>query len=447
MKLRGLLVWAGVLAALAVGLWFSNRAEKQKEGKPAPDAAPKIAQIHMDQIKQVDITKGGEVTTLVLGSDSKWQLTSPKPLRADQDTVKTLISSFNPLTSDRLIEEKASDLGGFGLTTPSASFVLTTKDGKKTTLLLGDETPTSGGVFCKLEGDPRIFTVPSYVKSTFDKTWKDLQDRRMIAFDSDKLTRVELTLKGQTVEFGKNNQNEWQIVKPKPMRADAASVDDLVRKLRDAKMDPAVSAEDTTKAAKEFAAGTLVAVARTTDAAGTQQLEVRKSKDNNYYAKGSAAEGIHKATSDLGDGLNKAVTDFRQKKVFDFGWSDPNRVEIKDGTKVRTLVKDKDSKWKEGNKEMDSTSVQALIDKLRDLSATAFHDGGFTAPVLEAAVSSNDGKRNEKVLISQSGAKYLAIRENEPSVYEIDAKVFEELRRVAGDVKEPAPPKKDEKKK
>jgi hypothetical protein len=60
-------------------------------------------------------------------------------------------------------------------------------------------------------------------------------------------------------------------------------------------------------------------------------------------------------------------------------------------------------------------------------------------------VTWNDGKRTEKVLISQSGDAYLAVRENEPSVYEIDKTAFEELRNTAKDVKAPAPPK-DEKK-
>ncbi len=46
---------------------------------------------------------------------------------------------------------------------------------------------------------------------------------------------------------------------------------------------------------------------------------------------------------------------------------------------------------------MDSTSVQALIDKLRDLSASKFVESGFTTPQVEITVVSNDGKRTEKV--------------------------------------------------
>ena len=53
---------------------------------------------------------------------------------------------------------------------------------------------------------------------------------------------------GEAIEFGKNNQNEWQILKPKPLRADGLQVDELVRKLKVAKMDTSVSDEDAKKA-------------------------------------------------------------------------------------------------------------------------------------------------------------------------------------------------------
>ncbi|MCC6591419.1 MAG: DUF4340 domain-containing protein [Bryobacterales bacterium] len=448
MQFRGLLAGAVLLALLGGLLYWSNQKEKEP-AKPDPNAPPKIVEIPSDQIQQVEIVKAGAATTVKRGNDGKWEIIAPKPSRADQDSVSTLVGAFNSLGSDRLIEEKAADLTQYGLQQPQVAVTVTKKDGKTVKLLLGDETPTSGGIFAKLEGDPRVFTVASWNKSSLDKGFKDLQDRRLITFDSDKLTRIEVTLKGQMVEFGKNNQNEWTILKPKPMRADGGAVEELVRRLKDAKMDPAVSDEDARKALTEFAGGALIAVAKTTDASGTQELQVRKGKDNNYYARGAALEGVYKVPNDLGDGLNKAVDDFRQKKVFDFGWSDPNRIEIDDAGKVRTFAKSGD-KWTEGAKTLDNISVQNLVDKLRDLQAAKFLDAGYTTPVLKATVVSNDGKRTEKVLISKTGEDYFAIRENEPSVYQLDRKAVEDLKKAAAEVKEPAPPsaaKKDEKKK
>ena len=446
MQVRGLLVAALLLAVLGGLVWWSNTAEKSKESKADPNAPPKIVEIPTDQVQQVEIVKGAETTTVKRGADGKWEIAVPKPFRADQDAASTLVGTFNSLASERLIEEKASDLAAFGLNRPSLTVNVTRKDGKKTQLLLGDETPTSGGVFAKVEGDPRVFTLASFNKSSLDKSFKDLQDRRLLTFDSDKLTRVEVALKGQVAEFGKNNQNEWTILKPKPMRADGGNVEELIRRLRDAKMDPAVSPDDAKKAAAEFAGGALIAIAKTTDAAGTQQMDVRKGKDNNYYARGSALEGIYKVPNDLGDGLNKTIDDFRQKKVFDFGWSDPSRIEVKDNGKIRTFAKSGD-KWTEGSRTMDNISVQNLVDKLRDLTAAKFADAGYTTPILEASVTSNEGKRTEKVLISKTGDNYFAIRENEPAVYQLDSKAVTDLQKAAADVKEPQAPKKDEKKK
>ncbi|MBK5291577.1 MAG: DUF4340 domain-containing protein [Acidobacteriia bacterium] len=447
MQFRGLLVGVAVLALLAGGVWYSNKLEKDKEGKPAADAPPKILDIASDRVQQVEITKAGETTTLKRDGSS-WVLTTPKPLRADADAATSLAGAFASLNSERLIEEKAAGLAGFGLASPRLTVKVSTKDGKNNAkLLLGDDTPTGGGVFVKLDGDPRVFTLSSSSKSNLDKTYIDLQDKRLLTFDSDKLSRLELTAKGQTVEFGKNNQNEWQIVRPQPLRADGGQVEDLVRKIKDAKMDTAVSAEESKKIAAAFASAAPVAVAKVTDAAGSQQLEIRQAKDNTYYAKSSAVEGVHKASSDLGDGVKKTPSDFRNKKLFDFGWNDPNKLEVRDGDKSRQLTKAAD-KWTEAGKQMDSTSVQSLIDKLRELSAAAFPTAGFTQSMIEATVTSGEGKRVEKVQIGKSGAKYIAKRDNEPALYELDAKVVEDLQIAAAGVKAPPPPaKKDEAKK
>jgi len=96
-----------------------------------------------------------------------------------------------------------------------------------------------------------------------------------------------------------------------------------------------------------------------------------------------------------------------------------------------------------GARTMDNTAVQSLIDKLRDLAATKFADQSAGDPVFEATVTSNSGKKVEKVTIRKQGSQYFAQREGEPSIYELDAKAVEDLERAAADVKEAAPePKK-----
>ena len=75
------------------------------------------------------------------------------------------------------------------------------------------------------------------------------------------------------------------------------------------------------------------------------------------------------------------------------------------------------------------------IDKLRDLAATKFADSGFTAPGastgLELTVVSNDGKKTEKVQIAAAGPNFLARRENDSSLYQLDAKAVSDPREAA----------------
>jgi uncharacterized protein DUF4340 len=320
---------------------------------------------------------------------------------------------------------------------PTLEVQIKRKDGKTDGLLVGDDTPTGSGAYTKLPGDAKVYTIASFSKSSLDKRVDDLRDKRLLTFESDKLTRLELQAKGQTLEFGKNSAGEWQIVKPRPLRADSSSVNTLVDKLRDAKMDITATQD----AAKGFASGTRVALATVTDSSGNQTLEVRRDSEKNYFAKGSAVEGTYKIASDVGEALDKGLEDFRNKKLFDFGFSDPSKIELKTASYTKT-----GDKWMSGDKTMDNSSVQTLIDKLRDLSATKFADTGGGEPVFEASVTSNSGKRVEKVIIRKQGTRYFAQRENEPSIYELDVKAVEELQKVASEVKEAAPPEPAKKK-
>ena len=93
---------------------------------------------------------------------------------------------------------------------------------------------------------------------------------------------------------------------------------------------------------------------------------------------------------------------------------------------------------------MDASSVQSLVDKLRDLTATKFQDtGGGGAPVLDLTVSSNNGKRVEKVSITKEGDTYFAKRESEPGIYILDGKAVEDVQKAANDVKEFQPPEEE----
>ncbi len=433
MRIRGLLLAAIVFFALAGVLYWSDHHKPAAEANTSA-ASPAILKLDQGSITRVELKKP-DTPAIVLdknGSGS-WQITDPKPLPADQDTVSGVVRSLSSLDSQRVVEDKASDLKRYGLDPAAFQANVTEKGNKSQQVLFGDTTPTGNSVYAQLAGDPRVFTVATYVKGEIDKGVDDLRDKQLVTISPDKVSQIELTGKNGTIEFGRS-KDEWQILKPKPMRADSTEVGELARQLTEARMN--LTGPDASEKAADsgFAHGTPLVTAKITADSGTQELQIHKDKDN-YYAKSSVVPGAYQINSDLPKALDKKVDDFRNKKVFDFGYNQPNKIELHDGSKAYYLVRSGDDWWQNGKK-MDPASTDQLLGSLRDLSADKFPDSGFANPQIQATVTWDDSKRVDKVEIAKSGDGYIAKRENDPTLYHLDASPVDELQKAADGLKQ-----------
>jgi hypothetical protein len=439
MKSRGLLTACLLLLALSAAVWWSNKKAATAEKSTVESTTTKLVNIPEDQFREIEIKHRTGETVRLQRNDSKWQITSPKPLPADPDAVSSMVSALSSLSSDRTVDEKATGLDQYGLTQPAIELDITDKNKKTARLMIGDDTPAGTAVYASIAGDPRVFALSSYKKNNFNKSPNELRDKRLLTFDSDKVTSIVLTARKQTMEFARSKE-DWQIVKPGPFRADRSEVEELLRTLRDTKMDLGGS-EDDKKLSAAFDSGKPFASARVTDLSGPEELQVQKNKGD-YYAKSSALSGVYKISSGTGTGLDKGIDDFKNKKLFDFGFADPEKIELHDGSRSYFLTRGGTDWWSNGTR-MDAGTVSALVDKIRDLSATKFLETGSAVPVLSLTVISDNGKRVEKVIFSKNGDDYVAKRENEPAFYELNTATVTELQKSAANLKPvaaPAPP-------
>jgi Domain of unknown function (DUF4340) len=434
MKFHSLILATLALAVLLGALyWSDHRKSTEDTAKASTDTSPVILKLDSAAITKLEMkNKDAAAVVLVKNASGSWQIAQPQALSADQSVISSTLSALASLNSDRLIEDKTSDLKSFGLDPPAFELDISEKNNKSQKLLLGDETPTGNAVYAMLAGDPRLFTMPTYEKTSIDKSVNDLRDKRLVTIDADQISLIDLTRKNQEIEFGRS-KDEWQFLKPKTLRADDIEVGDLARKLVDARMDlggPDAKAKD---AASAFARGTPVAVAKITGPSGSQELQVRKDKDT-YYAKSSVVEGAYKVDSLLGAAMDKGVDDFRNKKLFDFGFNQPDKIEMRSGTKAYYLVKGGADWWSNGKK-MDADLTQSFISELRDLTASKFVDSGFGNPSISLIVTSDGAKRVERVSIAKVGDHYIAKRENDPTLYQLEAFSVDALQKSADDLK------------
>ena len=424
---RGLLVAVALLAVLAGGIYWSNVDEEKNVGAPAKDAPPKILEIPEDQFAKIEIKRRDGTGAVLERQPAGWRLTAPKALPTDTRAVQTLVSALALVASERLVDEKPADLMQYGFASPQVEVLIVRKDGKKHKLLLGETSPLGTSVFARVDGDPRLFTVAAASKAAVDKVWQDLRDRRLLTFYDAKLVRIELN----GMEFLKAD-GHWSMTKPQAWRPDSFAVEELIRKMIEAKMEITPEEEALTFAGK-FASAAPYAIARATDDKGTQQLDIRKDKDGNFFAKSTAVEGFFKLPPEAVDTFARKAEEFRSKKLFEFGFADPSKVELKHDGKSWSFEK-KGADWLSGDKKIDPGSVQQLVDRLRELAATGFAPIRGSKPLAEYSLTV-PGKPAEVVAVSQQGDTYFATRAGDPTVYTLDPKVVEELHQLAAAAK------------
>ena len=124
------------------------------------------------------------------------------------------------------------------------------------------------------------------------------------------------------------------------------------------------------------------------------------------------------------------------------GAADPEKITLHDSGKDIYLTRSGEDWWSRDGKKLDPSSVDSLLDKLRDLQAEKFVDSGFTDPTLEITVISDSGKTTEKLQIAKNGDQYIARHEEEPTLYSLDSKAVEGLRKAVSELKPPTAPAK-----
>ncbi|HEX9105090.1 MAG TPA: DUF4340 domain-containing protein, partial [Polyangia bacterium] len=136
--------------------------------KPADYRDKTIVKAKEDALQSVDITAGGETTTLTRGKDGKW--TASKGT-ADETKVKPALLGFDNFVASGFSDEK--DPGATGLKKPSGRAVLHEKGKPPVTIAVGAATK-DGDYYVQKSGSPDVYLVKKYAVDRWMKKTADL---------------------------------------------------------------------------------------------------------------------------------------------------------------------------------------------------------------------------------------------------------------------------------
>ncbi|MGO9271034.1 MAG: DUF4340 domain-containing protein [Terriglobia bacterium] len=353
-------------------LWYNKR-QSHEPSTTTSKPEEKVFPVETKTIASFTLTSKDGKKFTCRRDGSAWSIVDPQKLGVDQSAVDGFLSSLTSATVDEVVDPHPANLKDFGLDSPATTIDVSTS-GKPTqfTLLLGDDTPTSSGLYAQVGGNPRVITLPDYLKTSLEKSMFDLRDKRVVTLDPDQLQKIEVESKGKSWTIVKNPEGVWDLMLPPAVRADRFAVDDLVNQLRSTTMQ-AIAAESKKEASK-YGFGSPELRIKLTGPNGTQTLTLGKKDGDNYDATNSSLDPIFTVGSRLDTSFKKDPADLRAKDLFSFVSSDAKHLEVTT-PKGHWVFDQQNNKWKQTSpaaKDEPSEKVESVLNDLLDLRASSF---------------------------------------------------------------------------
>jgi hypothetical protein len=441
--------YLNTLIALAVlaATWGAFTYYDKRKGREKPivetTAQAKIFSLDAQHIQSITFKPRDGDAFSCRREGGKWTITDPRHLEVDQGNFSGVLNSLTTATADEVVDPHPTSLREFGLDPPSFALEVTTDAKPQSfTLLLGDDTPTSGGVYAQVSGNPQVFTLASYLKTSLEKKIFDLRDRRALTLEADQLQEIGVEYKGTSWTLEKNPEGVWDLVLPPPVRADRFTVDGLVSQLRGLTMQT-IAAEDKRKNG-DYGFGSPELHLQLTGSDGTQTIVVgKKEKDSDrYFAMNGALDPVFTLNSDFVTQFKKNPADMREKDLFSFSSFDVKRAEV-DTPKGHWAFERQGNQWKQTapkSKIVNSDKMDSFLTRLRDLRADSFPkaaslaDFGLTKPAYRFNVQSGDKNTTEIVEAAKSGDHVYARRSTDPLPGELSKTALDDVEKSLGEL-------------
>src|SRR5712692_3442993 len=217
--LRSTIALVVVLAGLGAYIYFVTW--KTPEGGDSGKKQEKVfAGLDAGKIEEIKILPASGDATTVKKDPGGWQIVQPLTAKADESEASSITSALASAEITQVIDENPSNLNEYGLSNPrlEVDFKLS-GDKEYRKLLIGEKTPTGGGLYAKRNDEKKVFSIPAFQESSFNRTTFDLRDKVLLRFDREKVDAIDVAAAGKTLTIAKEG-GDWKITRPVQTKAD-----------------------------------------------------------------------------------------------------------------------------------------------------------------------------------------------------------------------------------
>ncbi len=438
------------------GVWVYGREEGKAAVVALPDSVLRdssrpiadyrdktVLAFDRSAVTGLDITTPDETLGLVVDG-GKWKLTLPAARPADAGVVTDLLEKLGAARVKEFAAEAPASLQSYGLDRPLRVDIQTGRDKDRATktLLVGRVDPTKQGVYAMRPGEPSVLLLPEDVWKVLPKNMAALRDKTVVAFDRDKVAKIEIDGAQGAVTLAREN-NQWRVVAPEAMAADQVEAGALLRKLGDLKAQ-AFLTEDASGIPRYLAKPELRVVITPEGGTPTTLLlapspERRGSQPSAYAAVAGSGPLVLVDAGALKD-LGRTLNDLRDRRLLgEVEPKDVKRVALKRGAQSVVLERQGDSDWRMVEPSKGAAKSAKVDDLLYTVRALKWKDivaprgeeparYGLDPPELEITLKRADGSEIGTVLVGKRDGDRVFVRtKTAPAIYALEARQLGDL--------------------
>ena len=403
-------------------------------------------------VGQVDLQLPGEALTLESAEAGKWRLTKPRVLPADPDVVADFLEKLDGAKAKEFVEDAPRSLAPYGLDHPTTVTLWIGKDKERASrsLLFGREDKGKKGVYVMRSGEPGVMLVGEELWAAVPKTMGVLRDKVVLAYQYDKVSRVELAGPRGPLTLERDGIG-WKITAPEALKADTGAVNGVLWRIRDLR-------------ASGFLAEDAAAIPRLLPKPevtvklweeGTKEprvllLTASRETRGGQPAALAAVEGrgpVVLVDGKVLDDLARGADDLRDKTLLPaFEMSDVKRARVVSGGAPLVVERKGESDWQVVEPKRGGTKERRVADLLISLKALRWKSivspkgdnaarFGLDKPELEVTLLKADGGEIAGLLVGKSEGPQTYVKlKTSPTVYAVDSSLMRELQKSPGEI-------------
>ncbi len=435
MKLKNTLVLLGLLVVLS-GYVYMVEIKGAKEKKEAQEASQQLFHFVQDSLTQVILHNDYGDFTFVR-RNKIWYLEKPVSDLASESNLGSALDNLETVKYKTRFTIKPEEVGEYGLGAKALRVAVVDNQQNRDSLRIGDDTPVGSDVYAA-KVDTVVYTIPRYVKISWNKKLFDFRDRNLLLFEKDDVQKV--VLKNPHGKFVVENRGEdtWWLPEI-DRRADERRIGKLLTELKTSRIKEFI---DDYRSLKKY--GLDPAPYEITlnlgPEHGTRILKISKKINNKYYGYNPERNPIFVVPASVVEAADLPLKTLRSPDIVQFERLKVSKIVYTTPDSNVVLTKDTTGAWHwetEGRPKLRVSDMVSYLFDIDHFTADDFVvDGqfdparfGFDKPRLHIQLYNEENQLVVDIKIGKKkGNHYYATSNQNQTVYLIKQSEYDQLR-------------------